>query len=231
MMKHFGFAFVLAFVGVAAQAGELGAIRDNNAGVKRFEKGRPTDAYHKFTDALADLPFEGTVHSNLGDTFLANKEFDKAMNEYREAIRLSPGSSRREMSVRFHSLFNMAIALTAEKKVEEALATYQLALELSPDSVEVKTNMELLVQQGGGGGEGEDDEKKQEDGNGDQQQKQPEKFDQNSKQKKKPKPFDSKELTPQDVSKILDELKQQEEQVRAKMERQGAKDAPPDKDW
>lgn len=228
------FMFVAAgFASVDAFAGELGAIRDNNEGVKRFEKGRANDAYHKFTEALADLPFDGTVHSNLGDTFLANKEFDKAMSEYREAIRLSPGSSRKEKLVRFHSLYNMALIHSMEKRIDEALETYQLALDIIPDSIETKTNMELLIQSGGGGGKGEDEnkDKKPQDGEGDQQQQQPQKFDDKKKEKPKPKPFDSKDLSQQDVNKILDELKQQEEQVRAKMERQGAKDAPPDKDW
>jgi Ca-activated chloride channel homolog len=226
------FILTLIMATRAAFAGELGAIRDNNEGVKRFEKGRANDAYHKFTEALADLPFDGTVHSNLGDTFLANKEFDKAMSEYREAIRLSPGQSRRDRTVRFHSLFNMALIHSMEKRIDAALETYQMALEIVPDSVETKTNMELLIQSGGGGGQGDDQkDKKPQDGQGDQDQQQPQKFDDKKKEKPKPKPFDSKDLTQQDVNKILDELKQQEEQVRAKMERQGAKDAPPDKDW
>lgn len=225
-------ALLIAVLGSAAHAGELGAIRDNNDGVKRFEKGRTNDAYRKFTDSLAELPFDGTVHSNIGDSFLANKEFDKAMNEYREAIRLSPGDSRRERMVRFHALFNLGVIHSAEKRVDAALEAYQMALEIVPDSVEVKTNMELLLQSGGGGGEGDQQDKKNQQGDGDQQQQQPQQYDDNkNKQKPKPKPFDSKDLTQQDVNKILDELKQQEEQVRAKMERQGAKDAPPDKDW
>ncbi|MEK7355513.1 MAG: hypothetical protein AAB250_03645, partial [Bdellovibrionota bacterium] len=78
-MKHAIVVLLILVSGPAAHGGELGAIRKNNAGVKRFEKGHPNDAYHKFADSLADLPFDGTVHSNLGDTFLANKEYDKAI--------------------------------------------------------------------------------------------------------------------------------------------------------
>jgi hypothetical protein len=38
-------------------------------------------------------------------------------------------------------------------------------------------------------------------------------------------------LSQQDVGRILEEIKRQEDQVREKMQREGGKDAPRDKDW
>lgn len=238
MRKLLAAATIVVFSSVA-HSGELTGIRKNNAGVKKFLENKAPEAYADFTDALADLPFTPEAHYNLGNTFLANKEFDKALSEYREAIRLAPGNSDRAKKVRFVALFNTAAALVEQKKVDEALAAYQAALEIDPLSVEVKTNIELLSQQGGGGqGDSEKqdqepkdgDEKKEGQGQ-DEQQKQPPPQQGQQQQKQKPKPFKSEQLTNQDVNRILDELKRQEEQVRAKMERQNTKDAPPDKDW
>jgi hypothetical protein len=134
--------------------------------------------------------------------------------------------------VRFRSLFNIAAIQASQNKVDEALETYQQALEVKPDSIETKTNMELLTQGASGGGKGDKDSKNkkdQGDGGGQGQQNQPKEF--SNKPKNEPQPFKGKDLSRQDVDRILDELKQQEEAIRAKDQREGGKDAPPDKDW
>jgi Ca-activated chloride channel family protein len=219
-----------------ANAGELSGIRKNNSGVKKFTDNKPVDAYSDFSAALGELPFSPEVHFNLGNAFLANKEFDKAVSEYHEAERMAKGTSARAVELRFRALFNTGTALAEKKKVSDALDVYQQALELKPESIEVKTNIELLTKDGGGG-QGDSDKqdpsdgKDKKDGKGNDQ-KQPQPQDGQKEQgKPKPKPFKSEDLTDQDVGRILDELKRQEENIRAKMEHQNVKDAPPDKDW
>jgi tetratricopeptide (TPR) repeat protein len=235
---------LLAALTSTAYASEIQGILRNNEGVRKLESGRRVEAYDRFTDALVDLPFSGEVHYNLGNSFLANKEFEKALNEYVQAIKTSPGDSSREKDVQFKAYFNSAIALTELKKTDEALDLYQKALDLEPDSIEAKTNIELLTQQSQGGGQGDNqdknkdkkdqkDQKDQKQGEGQDkkdQQKKPENQNQ-QKPQPTPRPFKSEQLNQQDVSKILEELKRQEEQIRAKMQREGAKDAPRDKDW
>lgn len=241
-MRRIMSALILAvsLLSPPAWASELRGIIKNNEGAKRLTKGKHYEAYERFNDALVDLPFSGEVHYNLGNSFFVNKEIDKALSEYSQAIKLSPGDGARARKTRFLALFNSAVALTEQKKIEEALSTYQRALELEPDSIETKTNMELLAAAGGGeGGEGDPqqqdkgDQKDQKDGQQPQEQdqkKQPQP-QQGQKQKDKPKPFDSKDMSEQDMSRILEEIKRQEEQIRAKFQREGAKDAPPEKDW
>ncbi|MCB0407438.1 MAG: hypothetical protein KDD34_04480, partial [Bdellovibrionales bacterium] len=71
------------------------------------------------------------------------------------------------------------------------------------------------------------------DGEGDPQKKDQNQQGQDNKeqQKKKPKPFDSKELTKDDVRKILEEIKNQEQKIRAEVYEGQGKDKPRDKDW
>ena len=217
----------------AAQAGELRGIIKNNEGVSRYEKGRPLDAYGLFTDALADQPFAPEVQYNIGNAFLQLKDTDKAISQFRLAIKLAPGSTAREKEVRFRSLFNVGAILGSVNKTDDALEAYQQALDLKPDSLETKTNIELLTQQGGQGGGGDkDDDKEKKDDKGDQGKDQNKPKDMTNKPpKNQPQPFKGKDLSKQDVDRILDELKQQEEQIRAKDQDQKGKDAPPDKDW
>lgn len=219
-------AFALA--PLPTHAGELRGIVKNNQGVSRYDKGRPLDSFELFTDALGELPYAPEVQYNIGNAFLQMKDVDRAMKQYETALRLAKSESKRDKEVRFRALFNKGAVLASQKKVEEALTAYQLALNEKPDSEETKTNMELLLSGGSGGGEGDkEDKEKKDDGQGDQQNQ---KFE-NQQKKNQPQPYKGKDLSKQDVDRILDELKQQEEQIRAKQQREGAKDAPPDKDW
>lgn len=63
----------------------------------------------------------------------------------------------------FASLFNQGQLLARENKIDEALNKYQEALALNSESIEVKTNIELLMQQKQGGGQGEGDSKDNKD--------------------------------------------------------------------
>jgi Ca-activated chloride channel homolog len=204
---------------------ELKGIMRNNSGVKAIEKQRSGEAYEKFVDALAADPYRAEIHFNLGFTFEANKEPEKAMKEYATALQMT-----KDPAVQFRALYNSGRLAGEMKNIDLALQYYQDALEIIPDSKEVKTNIELLLQQQQGGGNGEGEQNQQgkdqsEQGNG----QQPKQYQQQGKQK--PKSFKSDQLSQQDVNRILEELKRQEESVRDKFQREGAKDAPRDKDW
>lgn len=233
--------FLTLFISVAfeARAGELRGVWKNNQGVRSLAKQKNVEAFENFTSALADAPFSGTVHYNIGNSFLSNKEFERALSEYQEAIRRSDSSSHQDLETRFRALFNTAFILAEQKKIDEALETYQRALEIKPDSLETKTNIELLSQQQGGGGGGDEDDKNQQnkDDKGKGKDKDKDKDDKKPQDPKSegpkptPKPFKSEDLTQQDVKRILEELKRQEEQIRARMQNEKTKDAPPGKDW
>ncbi|HEY1078895.1 MAG TPA: tetratricopeptide repeat protein, partial [Bdellovibrio sp.] len=159
------------------------------------------------------------------------------------------------------AIFNQAQLLGKQKKVDEAIALYQKALDLVPTSQEAKNNIELLTQQQAGGGKGQDqenkDDQKQEgkeskdskdqkdpkdpkDDKDKKDEKKPDEKDGKEKEEKpkepksspkyKPRPFNGKELSEGDVKKILGELKQQEEKIRAEYNKSG-KEQPRDKDW
>ncbi len=218
--------FILIF-SATAHGFDLRGIQSNNRGVKSYTDERLGDSYNAFVGALSDLPFSPEVHYNLGRTFFENKEYEKAYKESMTAAKFAEPNSE----TRFQSLFQAAASQAESKKVDEAVAIYQMALEIKPDSKEVKTNIELLTKQNQGGGQGEPQQDPQEgEGQGDQQQPQPNQGPKQD-QKKQPKPFKSEDLSKKDVENILDELERQEEQIRAKFQREGSKDSPRDKDW
>lgn len=233
-----------------AGATKPSTVMTNNEGAKILQGEEHFQAYQKFLEALVSDPLNPYIHINLGLAFLRNEEKEKALKEFQAADELAAG----EAEAHFIARFNAAILKAAEKDIDGALKLYQAALEVHPESKEVKTNIELLMQQMAGGGQGDKQEQdqqkkddKKQDGQGDQKkedqkqgegdkdkekEQQPQEKSENQEQKKKqPQPFESKELTQEDVRKILEELKSQEQAIRANEYKKGAKDAPREKDW
>lgn len=225
-------ALLLSF----ASGTSLDAIRSNNEGVKLMEQKESYKAYQKFIDGLAKDPFDPVLHLNLGLSFQINEEYDKALKEFD----LVANDERVNPDLRFKASFNAATVKTHQKDIPGALVRYQAALNINPESKEAKTNIELLWDgQGGGKGDGKDNQDNKDQDQKDQQQQQDQK-DQKDQQKqgdkqqeKKPQPqkFESKDLTQQDVQKILDELKNQEQKIRAEYDKKNVREVPREKNW
>lgn len=210
------------------------------SGVKNMKDGSVTEAQRDYLEALGIDPFISELHTNLGLTYHAAKQPDNALQSYESAEKWA-----RNPEASFAARFNQGVLRGEAKKVEEALLAYQRALEIKPDSMEVKTNIELLIQQSQsqsgegenkeqnqGGGQGQSDQQKQ-----DQKDQDKENQDQENQNKKyqnseqyKPREFKG-DLSEHDVKKILGELKQQEQKIRGQFHRNETKEKPRDKDW
>ncbi len=218
----------------------------NKNGISALKNNSPSQAQEKFIQGLSTSPFEAKLHLNLGLTFEILGQADKAKASYETALRFAS-----EDDTRFVANFNMGEMAQKAKNKDEALRYYQEALKFDPDSVETKINIELLTQDGQGGGEGGKDDKNkdkkdgkgdgEEKSEGDEEKKEKDKEkgqdqDQNQKKqygKNKPQPqkFKSEELSQGDVNKILGEIKQQEQKIRADFNKRELKEQPKDQDW
>lgn len=238
----------------------LKLVRDGNQQLIEA-KGDTAINYHtaldKYLEALSYDPFAESLHLNLGLSFEGLKQADKALQAYQEAENLA--LKEKNFKLVFMARFNQAQLLGKSKKIDEALAVYQKALEIIPSSKEVKTNIELLTQGQQGGQDGQDNKQQNQQGDQNQEQKnqqgekdQKDDKDQKDQQDQKDQkdgqgedPKDKKvqqskqymprefkgELSEGDVKKILGELKQQEEKIRAEYNRKEVKERPRDKDW
>ncbi|MCC6277622.1 MAG: tetratricopeptide repeat protein [Oligoflexia bacterium] len=203
------------------------SVSENNEGVSRYQSEDYLGASKSFNEALGRDPSRPEYHFNLGQTFAQGGEPEKALQEF-QWVEKNPQSSN---EIKFKSMFNAGNLMVAAKKIDEALAYYQKALEYDPQSKETKTNIELALkqQQGGGGGGGQNDQKqknqdKDQNQNKDQNDKQDkgDKKDQENQVGQEPKPqkrqFKSPQMTEAEVRQIMEELKRQEEALRAKMD-------------
>ncbi len=203
----------------------------NKEGIAQLQEESFDKSVNSFLKALETDPLNPALHLNLGLSLMAQGEPQKAAKAFQNAFSMSA-----DPQLRFIALFNQAYALGEAKDIEKALDTYQQALEFDPESLEVKTNIELLTQnqsQDGQGGEGDQNQEQSSGEGNDEEKKDPSQGQNNEEQKPKPQPkeFKSKELSASDVKKILEELKSQEQGIRAKEYEKGAKERPSGMDW
>jgi len=200
-------------------------------------------AYDHTLKALETDPLSPELQINLGNAMEGMGSLSRARDAYASAEKLS----KDDALISFESRFNQAQAYGKEKKIEEALNYYQKALEIDPQSLVVKTNIELLLSgQGGGGGKGDknkDKDKGKDSQEGDQdkdkeQSNKPPHFDENRKQNPSNGKKSPEDLSQGDIKKILEEIKQQEQKIRGDYYKQGnneqkqkATEGKREKDW
>lgn len=135
--------------------------------------------------------------------------------------------------MKFYILFNLGVLHSQESQIDQALNRYQQALELQPESKEIKTNIELLFQQQqqqqgqksqqGNQGDNPDQNKDQQEEKEQQNEKNPDNKQNQDKQNQEQQDFKSKNLSKDDVRKILEELKNQENKIRMNEYQKGDK--------
>lgn len=210
----------------------LEAFIDNESGLRAVKAQDMTLATERWGQAASSHPNNPLLQFNLGLGYQWLQRGEDAFKAYKIAEETGAGGE-----IPFYTHFNKGVLETSAKKTDEALNEYQAALDVMSDSVETKTNIELLIQQnaeGKGQGqdkkdgkEGESDEDKDKEKG--QKPDEPKKYAEN--QKPQPKQFKSEELTPADVNKILGEIRQQEQKIRSEYNKRETKEQPRDKDW
>lgn len=215
------FAGVLFFIFTSSQSEALGlnSIIENQRAIVAFNKEKFPLAYAHFVRSLGYDSFNPDLQFNVGVSLSTIKEEERSIQQYIALLRLKIPDE-----LRFKAEFNLAQLYAASKKVELALYHYSEALKIQPFSTEVKTNIELLFKDSGQkGGEGEGDGK---GGQGQQPQQKPQDKDKGDK------PQAPKDLSDETVQKVLEELKRQEQQVRAKeLDKKGQEENPDGKNW
>ena len=211
----------------------LKSIYLNNGGTEDLKEQRVAPAQQKYLRALSEDPFNYVARINLGVTFVFNDEIEKARKEFEIPLR---GNASSEIKYLAH--FNTGRAHHQAKEVEPALNNYQKSLLYKKDSIQAKANIELIVQQQNGQGQGgsgdeqqnENNENQDQKGQGNQKDKEQDQQDQgeNDKDKKEKKPQD---LSEKDIEKILEELKNQEQKIRALEYGKKSKEDPNGKTW
>ena len=72
-----------------------------------------------------------------GKFYFLNKQYDEALSEFQEALKLDPGNAR--------TLYNLGIIYESKEDIEIAKTLYLKALELDPKLEEAQKHLDKLV--------------------------------------------------------------------------------------
>lgn len=241
-MRVIKYLYILLFINVFSGCTQLDwpsisvLLKDRKA-AQLAEKENYADALTQYYSVLDEAPQNPEVHSNIGVLLKQKTQIEEALKSLNYALDLA--KLKNDSKAIFAIQFNLGVYYGSLKKIPEALEHYQAALELNADSIETKTNIELLMQQQQqqqSGGEGDKNDQKDQSKSDQDQKKQDQKQNEGKKEssgKYKPRPFKGDQLSESDVKKILGELKNQEQKIRSnfdKKEKKG-KTSKNEKDW
>lgn len=103
---------------------EIGSSRHNSRGKRLAKVGKLDGAISHFTQALEYCPDDGIVRFNRGLAYVRNNQLDKALEDFRLAIRFKPGYA--------DSYFALATSYRVLGSAWKATACYQAYLDLMP---------------------------------------------------------------------------------------------------
>jgi len=215
---------IALFLPCLAGATSFESLFYNNRAVKDLMRKNPVMGQRQLLESLKHDPDNFVARLNLGISFVQLEDYEKALREFR----LVEESPKADAEAKFAARFNVARAYHLMKNVPLALEFYQNALAIKKDSLEVKANIEMLLQEQSGQGQGEGkNEKPQPDPNSQGQNDSPQQPEQNQK----PEGEAPNELSKSDVEKIMQELKDQEQRIRNLEFGNKAKEADSGKNW
>ena len=216
--------------------------KKNEEGNALFEKGEYEAALRRYLEAQQEGQSRPELHFNAGDALYKQGKYAEAMQEMGRATE----GTHPDMSAAAH--YNLGNALFRQEKFQEAVGAYKKSLEMKPDDIDAKINLELALEKLDQDGQDEQDEQDQtqdqqnNQNNRDQQDQQDQQQDQNQQDKKdqqgqdqdvrdeqdqqnqqQDQQPDPREMTPEEAARILNAMKAREEesQKRRKLKLRG----------
>ena len=107
-------------------------------GVELYKKNAFDQASQKFLEARQEKPNDPKISYNLGNSRYKQGKFDKALQNF------SSVDQKTNYNVKQKSAYNMGNTLFRMDKLEESIAAYKKALELDPNDMDAKFNLEFV---------------------------------------------------------------------------------------
>lgn len=218
----------------------------NNDGVDQFQEKKYTDAEINFRKGIEKSPDKYKGHFNLGDNYYKQGKYDEAIKSYKNAF--GKASDNEERASALHNIGN---SLLKKGEFEESINSYKNSLKLNPKDKDTKYNLSYALnmlknQQNKDKNKNKNDKQKDQDKkdkNDNKQDQNKDKQDQKNQQnkddqkkndqkqqqdqQKQPEPKVKKE----EAERILEALKNNEQDLQKKLRKKVAVKVKTDKDW
>jgi len=249
-MRIFFFnAFVILLIISIASADEV--VRKNREGIGFFNEEKYEEALGAYRDAQLEVPESPELYFNIGDVLYKQKKYEEAQEEYLKTL------STEDALLQSQVYYNIGNCQFQLNKLVESIDSYKKTLEINPDDMDAKHNLEFvrnklkemaeqqqqqqqqqLQQQGKEqqqqqgqqqqeGQESQEQEQQQQKQQGEEQQEEGEEQQQQQQAQKM-----EGEMTEEEAQRILDALKDDEEEVQKEIRRkQSSGKKRVEKDW
>ncbi|MFQ5499324.1 MAG: tetratricopeptide repeat protein [Candidatus Zixiibacteriota bacterium] len=238
---------VVLLVGTSVAASDyVDFVKKGNQALKSGDHKGALESYHA---AEIELPESPELEYNMAGALHVGGAFEEAVEKYTKALN-SP-----DPDIQAQSSFNLGNTYYRMQDYQKAIASYQQALEMSPDDIDAKFNLELarkMLKEQMKPQQQEQDQKQQQEEQQQEQQEQPqdqdEKDDQqqdqntdqqnkdenkqnNDKQEQSQKQQSKQEMSKEDAERILNALRDDEQDVQKKIRRARVSGSYSGKDW
>jgi tetratricopeptide (TPR) repeat protein len=240
------YILILIFLFVQGQSGFGQSIRSKvNEGNSQYHEEKYEEALNNYQDALLDDPKNNIAIFNQGDALYKLKKYEKAIESYQKIV----GSEDRMIDSKAY--YNIGNAYFKQDKLQESIQSYIRALDLNPDDHDAKYNLELAraklkemadkqqqqpqqsgQQQQGQGNENQEGEDEQQS-QAEQQQAEQSSGEEEGEEEQQNEGLEESEekMTKEDAERILDALKNDEQDTQKLRKPVSSGKRNVDKDW
>ncbi len=133
---------VIALLATGAQARTIGdpAVSLNEAARALYDEGRYEEALQAYKEALVERPESARLHLNVGDALFQLGDFEGALGEFERV------SAADDLALAALGHYNKGNAHFQLQDYAAAVEAYQQALERAPGDADAKANLELALQ-------------------------------------------------------------------------------------
>jgi len=233
---------LLLVTSIYAQSGR----QQVSEGNRLFTEEKYDEANNAYRDALLDDPESDIIQFNIGDTQYKKKKYEEALKEFEGVL------DSDDIIMQSNTYYNMGNTFYRMGKLPESILSYKRALELNPDDLDAKYNLEFVRKKLKDQAEKQPQEnqqqqqqQQQEQQQGDQQEQQEEKEQeqqqqdqqdqQNQEQQQEEQQQAAKEsqedISKEDAERILNALKESDKELKDARKQKGRGSGRVAKDW
>jgi len=242
VMMFFIILILISFNSALAQRAEI------NEGVELYNSEKYADAEVSFKKGKEKDPKNFEAHFNLGDAYYKQERYEDALKEFYSSLELTE-----EQELKAKTYHNIGNSLLKSQKYKESIEAYKNALKINPDDMETKYNISYALkqmekqnqqQQNQQNQQNQDQKNDDQQQNQDQQQQQDNQDQKNDQQNKpdkneqakqdntqtqQPQPKD--QISKEEAERILQALKNNEQDIQKKIRKKTGAVIKREKDW
>lgn len=209
-------------------------VKKGNESFQQKDYKKALEYYH---GAETDLPESLELEYNMAGALYEQGKYEEAVDKYTRALNTD------NIALEAQTHYNLGNTYTQMGDYQNAIMAYQRALEINPNDLDAKFNLELArkllkeqikpEQQQQDGQQKQPQQQPQEDQNAQQEQPEPDQRpqDQNAPQDQQPQQMDDKEVSKEDAERILNALRDDEQDLQKKIKREVKVGEYTGKDW